>query len=49
MHTLIYVAMATPEKRPLSDSCSQLLVAIIKTSQPKIDHAAVAAYMGDSK
>jgi hypothetical protein len=33
----------------LSNSCSQLLVAIIKTSQPKIDHAAVAAYMGDSK
>jgi hypothetical protein len=46
MHTLIY---AYSQGMFMSDSYSQLLVAIIKTSQSKIDHAAVAAYMGDSK
>src|ERR1700722_89639 len=46
MHTLIYAHF---QGMFLSDPYSQLLVAIIKTSQPKIDHAAVATYMGDSK
>jgi hypothetical protein len=32
-----------------SDCRLQLLVAIIKTVQPKIDYAAVATYMGESE